>query len=1219
MKKIKKLAMLLAGAMLFSSASTVPVMASETSSVVLYSEDFNAESMTNPKGYNTNTSNVVFSNSDGYGSWTMSASYRSGFQFSEGNRGITTGKVHIKFDFNTTGTSNWQGVTIGGGYETQKDRRSVTLLSVNLAHAANGNKANSLAVGGRKIATSTKGVLIKNNNGETVTADTSTWYTYDGILDLDSQSIEMTLKNRQTGEVVGSCNTGKMAYNSGEWEAWPVAAWPTATYSLDWFGVTASAMTETINIDNVEISADPIKEKLSYYSGDGTETSLAYDNTKKVAVNFALPMSAVATGAVELNGTAVEGELSADGMAYSFPVTFAADQGYSVKVNADKLTTTGGYVAEGTKTLSFTANEFRVNEDFETDIPVIYQYSNGLYNDVSTNTDYFKVETEDNNNIASFHQNCTDGNRIGFSIGDIMKNGAVKMDFKFRVTEGITSFVVAGNEYTDKSQHNWLGLLTSPKENTAGKRYIYAGTGHGGNLLKSDHVLKDANGNNAEITAGAWYNYEAIIDIDNQSMQVKVTDSSDNEVGAITLLYMDAHDSADSNQRFHNWPAKTDFAAFAVMQRTDIDDLTIAKTNGVIGIDKLTFTDSNGKVTDEADENTAYVNVNLTNPVKSIAVALDGSAVSGTLSEDGKTYAIPVKRLAAKREYALTISDIIVDGTEYIQGDTSIKFTPVDRFDGFAENFEGYTYKPYEISNGLWKDVSGQDKYFKVNADGENLVGAFHTENTLGNRIGFSIGDVMADGTVKMNFKFRVTEGISSFVIVGNEYTDKSQHNWLGLLASPKENTAGKRYIYAGTGHGGKLLKSDHILKNASGSNAEITAGEWYNYEAIIDIDNQSMQVKVTDSSDKEVGAITLLYMDAHDSTDSNQRFHNWPATTDFAAFAVMHRTDVDDITIAKTNDVIEGSDKVELVENFDAAAPDVYEYSNANTASITGREYLYQIQTENENNYGRFHVSVPDTDKNADYRRVGMYIKGSPKSGAVDVSFRFRPQALGTRSTVLLGNADDNTLHNWFSALNVTTTGNLLIGRGYGAETEENIADYMVKDPEGNLVCVTAGEWYTYNAVIDLDTHSIDLKIKNSENVVVGGIKLTDIASAASNYNLWPKETNFKSLVTLFATELDDISITNHDRIELKTENGKAEASVAIREMPAPTTKLIIAQYDTEGNLISTKLEDVTMAANKVYAKPTVKADIAPNVSKIKAMLWHLDSMSPLKASVEK
>jgi hypothetical protein len=118
--------------------------------------------------------------------------------------------------------------------------------------------------------------LIKNNNSETVVADTSTWYTYDGILDLDNKSIEMTLINRQTGEEVGYCNTGEMAYNSGEWEAWPEATWPTAAYPLDCFAVTSTG-NDTINVDNVCVG---LVEETNYITVDSVTMHLA-DGTEE--------------------------------------------------------------------------------------------------------------------------------------------------------------------------------------------------------------------------------------------------------------------------------------------------------------------------------------------------------------------------------------------------------------------------------------------------------------------------------------------------------------------------------------------------------------------------------------------------------------------------------------------------------------------------------------------------------------------------------------------------------------------------------------------------------------------------------------------------------------------------------------------------------------------------------------------------------------------------
>ena len=1217
MRKLKTVSMLIAVVMLFSTAPAVPASADDDAPrMEIYSQDFEEDVKPLKLGSINiaNATDAVTETKDAdsftqpedesgrYGSFADTVMNRNGFEFSESS--ITSGKLYVSFDFRpTTGIETGQsGVVIGNSLTNTSITDLDKKQSLDLIWLINGK----ISVGGRGHA-SGKGQKLQVG-GEDMVPE-SKWYSYSAALDLDAHTMSVELREKGSSEVLSSYD-GTIARRTGksEWELWPIEGTPfrniAAVYGMD--------------LDNIKVAVDPVLDSLSFYNAAGTETSNAYDNTKGVGVRFAAPIGDIAEGGILFNGEPAAGELSLDGKTYSFPAELSAGEEYTVEVDAQKLTAVGGAQGYGSKTITFTASEFSYIEDFEGDAVTAYDFSHGAWKALDGDTAKFEVKEENGNRIGAFHQDNTLGHRIGLDIGDMMADGAVNIHFDFRTTEGITSFVTVGNEYEDKSQHNWLGLLASPKENASGVRYIYAGTGHGSTLLQSDHVLKTADGEKATIKPGAWYTYDAVVDVNNRSMQVKVTDAEGNAIGGINLLDMPVHDGTDNDQRFHDWPAITDMKALAVLQRTDLDNISISKAAGVIGIDSLSFTDGNGDATEVADASTAYINIKLTNPASSVYAELDGNGISGEMSEDGLCYSLPVSGLIGGREYIVTISDIVSVGSGYIEGKTSATFTVDDGFDGFKEDFDGYTHTVYDFSGGAWKQLGEDTAKFEVTEDKENKIGAFHQDNTLGHRIGFNIGDAMAAGKVKVHFDFRVKEDIGSFVTVGNEYADKSQHNWLGLLASPKENASGVRYIYAGTGHGSVLLKSDHVLKTETGANARIDAGKWYTYDAVIDIDNHNMQVIVTDADKNEVGRLTLIDMPVHDSSDNDQRFNDWPAVTDLKAFAVMHRTDLDNIMITATDESIEGADRVRLVESFDGNTAKVYNYTGG-AHSTPVADYLYETRTEEENNYGRFHVSVPESDPvNADYRRIGLDISGSPRTGAINVSFRFRPQTLGTRSTVLLGNEDDKTLHNWFSALNVTSNGNLLIGRGYGSENDETAAAYMVKDADGNVLGVNEGEWYGYSAVIDLDSHSIYARITDSAGNILGGIELEGMEALASNYNMWPKETNFRALATLFATELDDISITNNDRILLSTENGKAYASVVVRDTDPAAGTMIIAQYDADGRLLSVDTESIEMKKNKPAQEFTVSADVNEKTAKLKAMLWDsFMSMTPLKGSV--
>ena len=106
MKKFKKLSMLLAGAIMLSCVSIMPVSAEEpaASRVELFSQDFEGDDVT-PEPFNTDASNITFTKQSddkgSYGTWTMEKSYRGGYTFGEG-KGVISGKVHVSFDFMTT-------------------------------------------------------------------------------------------------------------------------------------------------------------------------------------------------------------------------------------------------------------------------------------------------------------------------------------------------------------------------------------------------------------------------------------------------------------------------------------------------------------------------------------------------------------------------------------------------------------------------------------------------------------------------------------------------------------------------------------------------------------------------------------------------------------------------------------------------------------------------------------------------------------------------------------------------------------------------------------------------------------------------------------------------------------------------------------------------------------------------------------------------------------
>lgn len=223
-----------------------------------------------PNGFTSGSNKVTFTSEEGYGTWQMNAPYRSGFQFIKDNRFLTyNGKVHIKFDFMTTGSTGWRGVTIGHTDPTNKEvRKGLTLLSINQKTIANNSHSNCLSAGGRVIGGTSAGVLIKDDANEIVTIEENQWYTYDCTLDLDNRVIYATLK-KQNGEViVPFFSTKTLPVSSSEWDLWPAEDWPSVDSPLDCFNVSCSNAADTLSLDNIMIETSKNKPFFISYSLD---------------------------------------------------------------------------------------------------------------------------------------------------------------------------------------------------------------------------------------------------------------------------------------------------------------------------------------------------------------------------------------------------------------------------------------------------------------------------------------------------------------------------------------------------------------------------------------------------------------------------------------------------------------------------------------------------------------------------------------------------------------------------------------------------------------------------------------------------------------------------------------------------------------------------------------------------------------------------------------
>ena len=526
----------------------------------------------------------------------------------------------------------------------------------------------------------------------------------------------------------------------------------------------------------------------------------------------------------------------------------------------------------------------------------MYDFSNGSWSKLSDKAK-FEAVTENGNSIGRFHQTNTAGHRVGFGLESALSGGLVKIHFDFRAKESATTFVVLGNEYSDKSQHNWLGLLTAKKD-AAGTRYLYAGTGHGGVLLNSNNIMKTPEGSNAAIEDDAWYTYDAELDIDNRSLKAAVTDADGNEVGSISLKDMPVHDSADNNQRFNGWPSKTDLKALATMYAMDMDNIRIEKLKRTVGVSRIEFKDADGVVSSSANELTTAIDIvfNTTVAADSLdgRVLIDGEAASGTLLEDGRTYEIALDAaLEPGIRHIISVEAGIASagGSDDPSEASEYRFTATDSRTIFYEDYEGDEIAAHKgftsnTSNCIYTLVEdGDNRYMQITGDG--------------GRAGYEF-EPITDGRVKIHFRFmydsvarydNAEEGIfsTSYIRFGHEYGSVNRY-----LNDPFS----------------LLMRNGYELRYGSSSNANtnrrlgiVTAKKWYTFDAVLDIDTRSVDITVdTEEGRKHVSAVLPLRQntDTTSSTGSGNMYQDWPNVNNFDQLSIFRSVNLDDILIQR-------------------------------------------------------------------------------------------------------------------------------------------------------------------------------------------------------------------------------------------------------------------------------------------------------------------------------
>ena len=287
----------------------------------------------------------------------------------------------------------------------------------------------------------------------------------------------------------------------------------------------------------------------------------------------------------------------------------------------------------------------------------------------------------------------------------------------------------------------------------------------------------------------------------------------------------------------------------------------------------------------------------------------------------------------------------------------------------------------------------------------------------------------------------------------------------------------------------------------------------------------------------------------------------------------------------------------------------DVTIYSMGNSglgAEVTDTTKFEQI-TENGNRFGR--------NVGADWGRRGFrFDEAGTSSGKLNVHFRFRPiestLAEGNFGSVLIGNCDAKG--NLLGLVNVQAADKVMSVVNINSIVSKN---YPLQDASGNNAMAKQDAWYTYDAVVDLDTHSISATVVEDGTNTGYTRTVSNMAVRTGEWGDWPKATNFKDFAFLYPMDVDDISISTDCSPTMSKTTDKVTAQAV-----AQTTEnaLLLAQYSENGELVTVSMESAALAAGEATIVDA-EAAWANGAVKAKAFLWDgLENLTPLENCAE-
>ncbi len=923
MIKKKVLALILAAATALTSFSAIVFADGETTEtesaqkkrVLLYREDFESE---NPEIY-------IFGNYDNKKTAAASNQFRTvsetdnkagafyitdqndtyqrvGYQFSDD--GITSGEMDVKFRFKqgSGSTLTWSHVLLG---DNNKKGSLMQLLCYDKSTQKNP------AI---KILDDSSKVLLNP-----IAADT--WYKYEATVDLSSHKMTASLKDNDDF-VINMLADIAVPNHGKEFQNWPVDGYDT---KFKMFGVANDMI-----VDDIEIYCDPIEV-----------TDFQFDESAGGQLTFNHNAAAVLDGAVKIGEENVSGALSEDGKTCTFdiPSNLIGGKEYTVTVDQSKIKmkavqasadTGDNLYGKGTKTYTFTPTEpepetpyVRIyHENFEGENPEIYVFgdTDGELEGKPTGEDQFKVAQDTGNpqnstRYGSFFSGgtATDWKRVGYQFSEKgIKTGKMRVKFKFRSNDGPTNWgaFFLGNNIT---RWNWLSCVSFDKN---GPVKILNRKGAETNFLDT-------------YESGTWYSYEATLDLDKESIDASLytTDGA-----LIKNLKWSANGTKrpvdNKNQPFYDWPnnwaenedgSPFSIKSFAAYTNLDLDDIEIYAEE-IINIEaaSVDFINAEGEVYSQADALAKKARITFDMPIDSVengAVTLgDVVCPDGELSEDGKTYTVSLpEELMEDKEYTLTVdytkitkyksSGEAVLGT----GSKEFKFTPVKDEKSYSQDFETDGVQFYAMGNsGLGAAVTDETKYSQKTDENGNKYARFCEGGIDWARRGIRFNsNGVTSGKIDLHFDFRPNSatfesGAFGAALIGN--CDK-KYNWLSALRIAEDGR-----ISAGN------LSVSYPFLTQNGEYANVkneSADGWYTYDAVIDLDTRSADMKITNRTSGEIYTLTLSGMMIRDG--DKDEWGEWPHETLFKDIAALGAIDLDNISIkeheAQTN---EGAEETE-------------------------------------------------------------------------------------------------------------------------------------------------------------------------------------------------------------------------------------------------------------------------------------------------------------------